>query len=202
MPGIDLLIAKSLSSKIKKELESDIEQRLKMKLFNKYGLSIKQSIEDFTKFDDMLKEFLNSDPLQFEQNCLLEILSFDNPKKDFVSITIKDNSLTNLLLESLGDKESRKIIEQTSKKPLLISEILLFCKLSQTSGYRKINSLIRNGLLIQSGHELTSKKRVINRFSMFCKKINIEMEKEKIVVKVKVPKKIFESSTVIQTILD
>jgi len=202
MPGIDLLIAKSLSYKIKKELESDIEQRLKMKLFNKYGLSVKQSIEDFSKFDEVLKEFLSFDALQFEQNCLFAILSFDNLKKDFVSITIKDNSLTNLFLELLGDKESRKIIGQTSRKSLLISEILLACKLSQTSGYRKINSLIRNGFLVKSGRELTNKKRAINRFSMFYKKINIEMEKDNCIVKVKVPKKIFKDSTVIQTILN
>jgi hypothetical protein len=173
-----------------------------MKLFNKYGLSVKQSIEDFSKFDEILKEFLNFDSLQFEQNCLFAILSFDNLKKDFVSITIRDRVLANLFLELLGDKESRKIIEHTSRKPLLISEILLACKLSQTSGYRKINFLIRNGFLVKSGHELTNKKRTINKFSMFYKKINIEMEKDKCIVKVKVPKKIFKDSTVIQTILN
>jgi hypothetical protein len=85
---------------------------------------------------------------------------------------------------------------------MLISEILETCKISQTSGYRKINAMMRNGLLIKSGHELTNKKRAIDKFSMFCKKINIKIQKDKCVVKVTIPKKILDDSTVIQTILN
>ena len=202
MTGIDLLLAKSLSSKIKSNLESEVENKLKIKLFKKYGLSIKQSIENFSKFEEVLKEFLNANSTKFEEDCLFEILSLGNLKKDLITVTIKDKNLSELFMESFGDKESRKIIEQTLRNPLLISEILEACKLSQTSGYRKINAMIRNGLLIKSGHELTNKKRAIDKFSMFCKKINIEIQKDKCIIKVTVPKKTLDESTVIQTILN
>lgn len=202
MSGIDLLLAKSLSSKIKRNLDSKTEEKINLRLFKKFGLSIKQSIEDFEKLDEILKEFLKSDSRKFEQDCLSEIIEFDDLKKDSLELVIKDKAIVEQFLEILGDKESRKIIEQTLKKPLLISEILDICKLSQTSGYRKINSLIRNGFLIKSGHELTTKKRVIYKYSMFCKKINIELEKEKYIVKVKISRDIFRDSSIIQTIRD
>jgi len=202
MAGVDLLIAKALSSKIKKNLDSKTEEKIKLRLFKKFGLSIKQSIENFEKFDEVLEEFLKSDSRKFEQDCLSEIIEFSDSKKDSSELLIKDKAIVEQFLEILGDKESRKIMEQTLKNPLLISEILDICKLSQTSGYRKINSLIRNGFLIKSGHELTSKKRVIYKYSMFCKKINIELEKEKYVVKVKISKDVFRDSSVIQTIKD
>ena len=38
--------------KIKKNLDPDIQQKLKMNLFKKYGYSIKQSIVDFSKFNE------------------------------------------------------------------------------------------------------------------------------------------------------
>jgi predicted transcriptional regulator len=202
LSGIDLLLAKSLSSKIKKKLEPKIEQKLKLQLFKKYGLSIKQSIEDFSKFNDILIEFLKSDSQKFETECLFEIISVDNFSGDSVIILIKDNSLVEQFLEAFGDKESRRIIEQVLKKPLLISEVLEICKLSKTSGYRKINSLIRNGFLIKTSHEMTNKNREISRYSMFYKKVNMEMENGRYIIKVKILKNIFENSTVIQTIMN
>jgi hypothetical protein len=159
-------------------------------------------MEDFSKFNEVLKEILNSNSAKFEEDCLSEILNFDNLEKDSVTVTIKDENLSELFMESFGDKESRKIIEQTLGNALLISEMLEACKLSQTSGYRKINAMIRNGLLIKSGHELTNKKRAINKFSMFCKKINIEIQKDKYIIKVAIPKKTLDESTVIQIILN
>lgn len=74
-------------------------------------------------------------------------------------MTIKDESLIKQILEMVGDKESRKILEQVAKKPLAVPEILEICKLSKTSGYRKINNLNRNWYLIITGFELTSKKK-------------------------------------------
>ncbi len=81
MAGIDLFLSKSLSFKIKKNLEIKIQQKLKLNLFNKYRYSIKQSILDFSTLDEELKEFLKSDSLKFEKDCLFEIINFEEIKK-------------------------------------------------------------------------------------------------------------------------
>jgi len=126
---------------------------------------------------------------------MLEIL-----KKNSLTISIKDELLIKQILEMLGDKESRSILEQVAKKSLSVPEILEICKLSKTSGYRKINNLNRNGYLVRTGFELTSKKRAVDKYTMFWEKIIIEMKEGKYIVKIKISKKIFNSSSVIQVI--
>ena len=200
MSGIDLFLAKSLSLKIKNNLDSNTQQKLKMKLFKKYGYSIKQSIVDFSKFNDELLEFLKSDTLKFEKYCFSEILDVEDIKKKSVIIAIKDELLIKQVLEMIGDIESRSVLEQVAKKPLSVPEILEICKLSKTSGYRKINNLNRNGYLVRTGFELTSKKRAVDKYTVFWEKITIEMKEGTYIVKIKISKKIFNSSSVIQTI--
>ena len=200
MSGIDLFLAKSLSLKIKNNLDSNTQQKLKLKLFKKYGYSIKQSIVDFSKFNDELLEFLKSDTLKFVKYCFSEILDVEDIKKKSLIIVIKDKLLIKQILEILGDIESRSVLEQVAKKPLSVPEILKICKLSKTSGYRKINNLNRNGYLVRTGFELTSKKRAVDKYTMFWEKITIEMKEGTYIVKIKISKNVFNSSSVVQTI--
>jgi len=60
--------------------------------------------------------------------------------------------------------------------------------------------LNRNGYLVRTGFELTSKKRAVDKYTMFWEKIIIEMKEGKYIVKIKISKKIFNSSSVIQVI--
>ena len=61
MAGIDRLISKSLSDKIKEKLESNELNIIERKLFLEHGMSIKLSIEHFDKFDHVLKNILNQE---------------------------------------------------------------------------------------------------------------------------------------------
>ena len=200
MVGIDELISKSLTEVIKNNLDPSIEKKVKMNLFKKYGLSINQSIKDFSKLDEILKKVLRSDASKFEKKCLAEIITIKNQKNSFI-VTIKDKNLINLVLEIFGDSEYRNIIESSFAKPLLITEIIDLCKISKTSGYRKINFLIRNGFLVHEGKELTVKRRTVEKFTTIFQKINFEMNKNKKFVKFVIPEKIFEQSSSIQIIL-
>ncbi len=199
MPGIDELISKSLTGVIKNNLDTAIEKKVKFGLFKKYGISINQAIRDFSKLDQILKKYLNSEASSFEQKCLMEIIILKNLRDSF-SVTIKDKNLVNLVLEIFGDDEYRKIIEVVFVKPLLISEIIDLCQLPKTSGYRKINYLIRNGFLIGVEKELTLKRRSIERFTTIFQKINFEMNKNQRFVKFEIPKKIISQSSSIQII--
>jgi len=113
---------------------------------------------------------------------------------------IKDESLIKQILEMVGDKKSRKILEQVAKKPLAVPEILKICKLSKTSGYRKINNLSRNGYLVRTGFELTSKKRAVDKYTMFWEKVMIEIKEGTYFVKIKISMSVFYNSSVIQKI--
>jgi len=155
---------------------------------------------DFSKFDEELMGFLKLDSLKFEKDCIFEIINFAEIKKKSLVITIKDESLIKQILEMVGDKETRKILEEVAKKPLAVQEILEICKLSKTSGYRKINNLNRNGYLIIKGFELTSKKRAVDKYTMFWEKIMIEMKEGKYIIKIKISISVFNNSSIVQTI--
>jgi len=45
MPGIDRFLSKSLETVIKKNVDQKIEYKMKRLMFEKYGISIRQSIE-------------------------------------------------------------------------------------------------------------------------------------------------------------
>ena len=57
MSGLDTLIARSLDSTIKENLGKKTLEKVEQRLFEKYGINLTQSIEDFTKLDTVLREF-------------------------------------------------------------------------------------------------------------------------------------------------
>ena len=199
MPGIDELISKSLASGIKGNLGPLLEKKVKIDLFKEYGTSIKQAISDFSKLDKILRVHLQSEASGFEQKCLGEIIALKSLNGS-LTVTIKDKKMVNSILEILGDKEYRKIIESTLSKPLLISELINTLKLPKTSGYRKVNFLIRNGFLIDVGKELTMKRRSVQKYTTIFQKINFEMNPKQSFVKLSMSLKIIEQSSSIQII--
>ncbi|MDH3278349.1 MAG: hypothetical protein OEL77_05260 [Nitrosopumilus sp.] len=200
MSGIDELISNSLTNVIKKNLESNIEKKVKLSLFKKYGMSLNPAINDFSIVDEVLNEFLKTDTLSFEKKCLVEIFTLKKLKDSYL-VTIKDESLVNLIVEILGDKEYRMIIESTLFKPLLITEIIDVCKLPKTSAYRKINYLLRNGFLTGAGKEFTAKRRSVEKLSTIFQKINFELDKNQKVIKLVVFESIIKHSSTIKVIL-
>lgn len=74
MGGIDRLISKSLSHKIKENLDDDELKTIERTLFLEHGMSIKLSIEHFDKFNQILKNVLNSNRKKFENECINEVI--------------------------------------------------------------------------------------------------------------------------------
>jgi len=82
-------------------------------------------------------------------------------------VNIKSKPLIMLILQSYADADKKKILD-AAEKPKIILDIIDTCKLPQTSTYRKINSLIKTGLLIPSGIvSMKYGKNVIRYVSLF-----------------------------------
>jgi len=194
-----MLIANSLSLSIKDNLDSKIEKKIKLNLFKKYGLSITQAINDFSKVDKSLKEVFKPDPSSFEKKCLMQIVTIKILNNSYI-VTIKEKNLIKDMLKILGDDEFLKIIESTISSSSSVPEIINICKLPKTSGYRKIGYLVRHGLLIERGTELTSKRRSIERLTTVFEKINFELNQNHKFVRFGIPKKTMEKSSIFQLI--
>jgi len=193
MTGIDRLISTSLSHVIKKKLNSDERKNIERKLFLEHGMSIKLSIEHFHKFDEALKNISSIDKKKFENECINEIIKIKKTDKNY-SIKIIDQKLRDLILELCGDVETRKILICLFDNDLTIPQILRESKVPKTSGYRKIENLIINGLILESGKILSESKK-ISKYRCVFDEIKIEMGKNDIRVQAMINEKIFDEST-------
>ncbi|MFB5612571.1 MAG: transcriptional regulator, partial [Nitrosarchaeum sp.] len=115
-------------------------------------------------------------------------------------ITIKDQDLAKVFLESFADEDKKSIIGTVLDKSLIIADILNECKVPQTSGYRKINHLIDNGLLISNGYSLASDGKKIKKYETIFDNVKMDIEKNVIVVKVQLKKTTLNESLIFQLI--
>jgi hypothetical protein len=202
MSGLDTLIAKSLDTTIKENLGKKTLQKVEQRLFERYGINLTQSIEDFTKLDSVLREFFGQGAEGLEKQFLENIVTLEQESKiqDPNWIAIEDPSLAKLILESFGDEDKKNILNTVLDEPKIISQILENAQIPQTSGYRKVNSLIDNGLLIVQGYVTTNDGKKVNKYKSIFENVTISIEKNKVVVKVLLAKESIEKSSIIQVV--
>jgi len=169
VPGIDLLISKYLSLEFKKNLDQNILKKIEKELFFEHGMSIKLSIEHYEKFHNVLKKNLEDDCKNFEKDCLDKIIQVNQNKNNYV-VKIVDQKLSDKIFDFYGDFETRKILMSLMGSELTISEILKISRVLKSPAYRKIENLLLEGLILESGKILKNNKRV-SRFSCIFDKV-------------------------------
>jgi len=200
MSGIDRLISNALATEIKKKISLDVLKKVERELFLEHGMSIKLSIEHFQKFTNVLKNNSNFDITKFEKDSINKIIKIKKREHDY-NVIIVDTELSDLILELFSDSEARKIISSLLENEYTIPQVLKESKVPKTSGYRKIENLIINGLIIESGKVLSESKK-ISKLQCVFQEIKLDIKKEKIIVSGIVSKKMFEKSTSMKSILD
>jgi len=200
MSGIDRLISTALSTEIKKKMGLELLKKVERELFFEYGMSIKLSIEHFQKFTNILKNKSNIDVQKFEKDCINKIIKIKK-RDDKYNITIVNIDISDLILGLFSDSETRKIISTLLENEYTIPQILKESKVPKTSGYRKIENLIINGLIIESGKVLSESKK-ISKLQCVFQEIKLEIKRERITVVGVISKKMFEKSTSMKLIFE
>ena len=113
--------------------------------------------------------------------------NYDN-NVDYEWVKIEDQLVAQLILKAFADDDKKKILDSTQDKSKTPLEILAICKIPSTSGYRKIKSLIRDGLLIPNGTFIARSKKEVRRYVSALDNIKIDICRGKLVVKVKFTK--------------
>ncbi|RMW35134.1 MAG: transcriptional regulator [Nitrosopumilus sp.] len=199
MTGIDKLISISLPTRIKKKIDVDTLKKIERELFLEHGMSIKLAIEHFPTLLKIIKKNSDLDIQDFEEECLKEIIQVKKVKENY-HLTMLDSKLVHFILDIFGDDETRKIITSILKSEHTIPEILRESGIPKTSGYRKIENLLINGFFIETGKVLSESKK-ISKIQCVFQEILMDAKKDKIIVSGIVPKKIFEKSTTMKTII-
>jgi len=111
-----------------------------------------------------------------------------NLDKGFEWINIKEKFVMQLILEAFVDPEKKKILNLTSDQALTVPEILGICNIPTTSGYRIINSLEKNGLLVKSYIDKIKNGKKITKYRSIFDNVQIKIEKNDISIKAKFAK--------------
>jgi len=197
MSGFDSLIGKSLVHIIKKNLGQSTLEKIESQVFEKFGINLTQVSSDFPKLDLIFKECFGDGAKGMEKQLLQHIISIQQNKVgNNELVTIEDSYINRIILEAIGDDDKKNILNAVLDKPRIISEILEICKIPQTSGYRKVNSLIQNGLLIINGYESTEDGRTINKYQPVFDNIQIHVKKNKVLVQVQLTKEYLDNSSI------
>lgn len=199
MAGIDRFLSTQLSEIIKRKLEPDILKEVERKVFLEYGMSIKLSIEHFDQFLDALKKNSSVDINRFQKDSINELIRIKKLDGKY-SIKIVNDALSQIILQLIGDVESRKIIVTILENELTIPDILKESKVPKTSGYRKIDSMILNGIIVETGRILSESKKV-SKFRACFDQIKTNLDKNNLEMEVIMNRELFEKSSSIRAFI-
>lgn len=199
MSGFDHLIAGSLTDTIKEQLGSKAVKKIEDRLFEKFGISLTQAIEEFEKLDLVLREFFGKGADGIERKIFENIFNTKSKKSKANWHTIKDPQISSKILQAFGDLEKKKVLESVSGTSKIIADIIKDCEIPQTSGYRKINKLIDDGLLVVSEQVIKENKKV-NKYISVINNIKINIEKSNVIIELQLNDQQQRDSSILQTI--
>lgn len=198
--GIDNLLVPSLRKQIEENLGVEKLKKIEQRLIERHGMNMVQAVKDFHKLDSVLREFFGVNADEIETKSLLKVIELERTEKKEGWITIQDQELSKIFLDTLGDKDKKKILGTVLKKSLIVSDILKESKIPQTSGYRKINSMILNGILISNGFELSKDNKKIKKYETVFQNIKMDIQENGMIVKIQLKKYLLTNSIIFQII--
>lgn len=199
MVGFDHLIAKSLNGIVRENLGNKTVTKIESRLFEKFGVSLTQAIEEFEKMDLVLREFFGKGADGIEKKFFENLIQTKSKKSKKNWHTITDLQVNTTILQAFGDPEKKKILESVTDTPKIVADILNDCNLPQTSGYRKINSLINDGLLVQSGQTIKDNKKISMYICIFDN-LKINIDKGNVMIDVQLSHHEQQNSSILQIV--
>ena len=202
MAGLDILLAESLRTIIEQNLGKSTYEKINNRLEERYGIDVVEAIKDFYKIDATLREFFGSGADEIERNFLNDFISLGPSNKDTTWITIHNQSLANLILESIGNPDKRVILNNSMQQPQIILNIIKKCNLPKSSGYRMIKELVNEGFLTKRGFSIANDGRRLYKYISLFKDVKIDIQEKKILVKIQINKDFIKNSLIANMIIN
>lgn len=199
--ALDKLLSQALESIIKQKLGDKVLKKIEQRLQERYNVTITDAIRDFHVFDATLREFFGTGADTMEEDFKDRLISLNASSKGRQWMTIENQELVDLILDSYGSKEKRLILNTALKSPNVILEILEQCNIPKSSGYRLISELVNDGLLTEEGTAKTSDGKTVSKYTALLEKIKIEIEGDGIQVQVLLKEHILEESSIYKILI-
>lgn len=115
-------------------------------------------------------------------------------------IALEDTKLVELILRSVGDEDKKEIINVVMNQPHTIADIVEISRLPHTSGYRKINSLIDDGILIPREYVTAHDGKRIAKYQTVFETLLIALEKNKVILCILASREFMKQSSAFQNL--
>ncbi len=201
MGGSDLFLSELLQKEMETSFGKRVMKKLRKILFEKYDMTLSETMDDFVKIDEILKEVIggkskNKIRLILNNFCSLKQ---NNGKKGNV-IILYDDKMKYAILDIMGDHDYREILDVLMHKPLTSYELLDKIGIPQATAYRKIDTLVNVGFLIEDKKIQGTSGRPAIKFATFYHELSINLVKNKITVEVRISRNMLKNSTILSTI--
>lgn len=195
--SLDCLLAPALRQSVEDNLGKVTLNKIEQRLMEKHGLGVVQAIKDFSKLDEILQEFFGAGAKGLESRFVQNIIKIEKSKNESENwITLKDQLLSKVILDSFADPEKKIMMESVMDQPMGLSAILNKCQISQTSGHDKLNQMIGSGLLVPVFDTDENTAKYQTPFS----NVKMDLEKKTMVVKIQLQKSTMQQSMVLKVI--
>ena len=95
---------------------------------------------------------------------------------------IKNERFKQSILSALADKEMLNILNTAMYKSVSINEIIKEANIPHTTAYRKIKSMVENGLVIVEKIKITDDGKKFSLFRSTLRSINVKYEDNNVIV--------------------
>ena len=134
------------------------------------------------------------------RSVLNDFCSLKNKGKKDSLVILNNPKMTEMILNMLGDKDYRKILDMLIDKSLTPYEILDKIDIPQASAYRKIDALVNSGLLVEDGKISGEAGRPAIKLATLYRGLDINIVKNKVTVQVKISRNMLQKSTIFSTL--
>lgn len=201
MRGLDEIIVNAIVHTIKKEINSKDLEGIEQRLQN----SGMQMTDIFYKFPEMKRSLFRftNDLKIIEDGILKDFLIIEHiPGTSEIWLVIKNQYLTEIILKTFADEDKKAIMDLIRDEPETIPKILERCKIPNTSGYRKMNQLIDDKMVLTTGLAETFEGKRAITYKSIIQKIQILINGNEIIAKIFVNQKTLDSSEIIHAIIE
>ncbi len=169
----------ALISVVTKEIGKSGVRLVQDRLLEKYGTTIRQSVQKWEQIEDILRENFGEGSIRISSKLL----------KEMARLSLKPHEKPNPELKTtqiklIGDPEISAMLNQVLKNAKIIKEIIRDSKVSQTTAYRKIDKMKEAGLLVDSGYIISpATKKKITKYTSPFESLSLEFKNGKSIIK-------------------
>lgn len=198
--ALDKLFAQTVTSLIKKNLGEKAYLTIEKRLEERWKITIMDAVQDFTKFDAILREIFGAGADAVEYDILNNIFSLQSSKKGASLISIENPDLARSVLETYGNHEKRIILNSAFKKPGPILDILDSCDIPKSTGYRVIGEMLDDGFLTESGFATTSDGKRVSKYTSLFSEVRIDIKLDQLIVEVVLKDEVVNESNLVKVL--